>query len=165
MTNHKSLLQTGTTNPGKRPGIGVTSDEAENAPRLRVTYGEDFKESEPPAKRRVKTHTASAQDNSTPVPWRWRSRGARIRGSHRPSGRFLSSIPRRVGPPRARQLSMRCSPDLGMIAATPTGLGCFNGSKGLGALGHLHPNTGRLLPVRGGEDRGCHGGTERAIGL
>ena len=29
-------------------------------------------------KRRVKTHTASAQDNSAPVPWRWRSREARI---------------------------------------------------------------------------------------
>src|SRR5262245_55151961 len=28
----------------------------------------------------IKTHTASAQDSSTPVPWRWRSRGARIGG-------------------------------------------------------------------------------------
>src|ERR1700730_6291594 len=71
--------------PGRSLRVGVTSDEAENAPRLRVTYGEDSKESEPPLKRRVKTHTASAQDSSTPVPWRWRSRGARIRGSHRPA--------------------------------------------------------------------------------
>ena len=38
----------------------VTSDEAENAPRLRVTYGEDSKESKPPRKRRVETHTAKA---------------------------------------------------------------------------------------------------------
>src|SRR5437764_1459053 len=58
---------------------GVTSDGAENAPRLRVTYGEDSQESVPPLKHRVKTHTASAQGSSTPVPWRWRSRGARIR--------------------------------------------------------------------------------------
>ena len=44
----QSLLQTGTTNPGRSPGIGVTSDEAENAPRLRVTYGEGSEESKPP---------------------------------------------------------------------------------------------------------------------
>jgi hypothetical protein len=31
-------------------------------------------------KRRVKTHTAITQDSSTPVPWRWRSRAARIGG-------------------------------------------------------------------------------------
>ena len=42
--------------------IGVTSDEAENAPRLRVPYGEDSKESGPPLKQRAKTHTASAQN-------------------------------------------------------------------------------------------------------
>jgi len=42
--------------PGRNLRVGVTSDEAENAPRLRVTYGEDSKESEPPLKRRVKTH-------------------------------------------------------------------------------------------------------------
>src|ERR1700731_220514 len=70
--------------PGRGHRDGVTSDEAENAPRLRVTYGEDSRESKPPMKRRVETHTASAQDSSTPVPWRWRSRGARIWGSHRP---------------------------------------------------------------------------------
>src|SRR6201988_2040528 len=75
----KSLLQTGTTGPGRSHRVGVTSDGAENAPRLRVTYGEDSKESQPPLKHRVETHTASAQDNSVPVPWRWRSRGARIR--------------------------------------------------------------------------------------
>jgi len=60
VTNHKSLLQTGTTNPGKRPGIGVTSDEAENAPRLRVTYGEDSMESDHHSPARVETHTAEA---------------------------------------------------------------------------------------------------------
>jgi hypothetical protein len=85
VTNHKSVLQTGTTDPGRSPRVGVTSDGAESAPRLRVTYGEDWKESAPPMKRRVETHTASAQDSSTPVPWRWRSRGARIRGSPRPT--------------------------------------------------------------------------------
>src|SRR5436309_15484481 len=90
---YKSLLQTGTTRPGVViSGSVLTSDEAENAPRLRVTYGEDSKESGPPLTRRVETHTASAQDTSTPVPWRWRSRGARLRGSHRP---------RSVGPLRA----------------------------------------------------------------
>src|SRR5204862_5752214 len=66
--------------PGRSRRVGVTSDGAENAPRLRVTYGEDSKESVPPLKHRVETHTASAQSSSTPVPWRWRSRGARIRG-------------------------------------------------------------------------------------
>src|SRR5437879_8620378 len=55
--------------PGRSHRIGVTSDEAENAPRLRVTYGEDSKESGPPLKRRVNTNTASIQDSSTQVPW------------------------------------------------------------------------------------------------
>ena len=58
VTNHKSLLQTGTTNLGRRPGIGVTSDEAENAPRLRVTCGEDSMESDHHSAARVETHTA-----------------------------------------------------------------------------------------------------------
>jgi Transposase DDE domain group 1 len=80
VTDHKSVLQTGTTDPARSHSVGVTSDEAENPPRLRVGYGEDSLESEPPLKRRVKTHTAKSQDSSTPVPWRWRSRGARIRG-------------------------------------------------------------------------------------
>jgi hypothetical protein len=48
------------TIPGASHRIGVTSDEAENAPRLKVTYGEDSKESKPPRKRRVETHTAKA---------------------------------------------------------------------------------------------------------
>src|SRR5262245_11700354 len=65
--------------PGTESRVGVTSDGAENAPRLRVTYGEDSKESVPPLKHRVETHTARAQGSPTPVPWRWRSRGARIR--------------------------------------------------------------------------------------
>ena len=72
---------------GSNRRIGVTNDEAENAPRLRVTYGEDSQESAPPLTRQVETHTAITQDSSTPVPWRWRSRGARIRGSHRPTQR------------------------------------------------------------------------------
>ena len=85
-TNPKSVLQTGTTRSREVAArIGVTRDEAENPPRLRVLYGEDSKESKPPVKRRVKTHTASAQDSSPPVPWRWRSRAARIRESHRPT--------------------------------------------------------------------------------
>src|ERR1700757_3375363 len=71
----ESVLQTGTTRSREVSArIGVTSDEAENAPRLRVANGEDSKESGPPVKRRVKTHTASAQHNSAPVPWRWGSR-------------------------------------------------------------------------------------------
>ena len=65
MTNHKSVLQTGTTGPGRSHRVGVTTDGAENTPRLRVTYGEDSEESEPPVKRRVETHTASAQGSST----------------------------------------------------------------------------------------------------
>src|SRR5262249_18543943 len=60
-----------------------------------VTYGEDSKEPGPPVKRRVETHTASAQDSSTPVPWRWRSRAPRIIGSHR-----TKQLLRCVGPPR-----------------------------------------------------------------
>jgi hypothetical protein len=46
--------------PGRSPWVGVTSDEAENAPRLTVTYGEDAQESKPPITNRVKTHTAEA---------------------------------------------------------------------------------------------------------
>src|SRR5437868_5987203 len=81
VTNHKSVLRTGTTRSREVSArIGVTSDGAENAPRLRVANGEDSQESKPPMKRRAKTHTASTQDTSTPVPWRWRSRAARIRG-------------------------------------------------------------------------------------
>jgi hypothetical protein len=34
--NHQSVLQTGTTDPGRGHRVGVTRDEAENAPRLRV---------------------------------------------------------------------------------------------------------------------------------
>src|SRR5262245_31625234 len=78
VSNHDSRLQTGTTRSGKESRDGVSSDGAENTPRLRVTCGEDAKASAPPLKRRVETHTASAQDSSTPVPWRWRSRGARL---------------------------------------------------------------------------------------
>jgi hypothetical protein len=48
------------TIPGRDPRIGVTSEEAEDAPRLRVTYGEDSRGSGPPLKRRVETHTAKA---------------------------------------------------------------------------------------------------------
>src|ERR1043166_3221172 len=84
--------------PGRSHRVGVTSDGAENAPRLRVTYGEDSKESQPPLKHRVETHTASAQDNSVPVPWRWRSRGARIR-SH-----IARGVSIRRGPGRQTRL-------------------------------------------------------------
>ena len=34
--------------PGTESPVGVTKDEAENAPRLKVLYGEDSKESKPP---------------------------------------------------------------------------------------------------------------------
>jgi hypothetical protein len=58
----KSVLPTGTTRSREVSArIGVTSDEAENAPRLRVANGEDSQESKPPVMRRVKTHTASPQ--------------------------------------------------------------------------------------------------------
>jgi hypothetical protein len=71
----KSVLQTGTTRSREVfARVGVTSDEAENAPRLRVANGEDSQESKPPVKRRVETHTANAQGSSAPVPWRWGSR-------------------------------------------------------------------------------------------
>jgi hypothetical protein len=62
------------TRPGRSHEVGVTTDEAENAPQLRVGYGEDSKEPKPPLKRRVKTHTVNAQDTSALVPCRWRSR-------------------------------------------------------------------------------------------
>src|SRR5262245_23804366 len=84
------------TSAGRSRRIGVTSDGAENAPRLRVLYGEDSKESEPPLKRRAKTHTARTQDSSTPVPERWRSRGARIRESSRPRSASQSVQPAAV---------------------------------------------------------------------
>src|SRR5262245_39984487 len=71
----ESVVQAGTTRPREVSArVGVTSDGAENAPRLRVANGEDSQESKPPVKRRVKTHTASAQGSSPPVPWRWGSR-------------------------------------------------------------------------------------------
>lgn len=51
--------------------------------------GKTRRESAPPLKHRVETHIASAQGSSTTVPWRWRSRGARIRGHiDRGSGRL-----------------------------------------------------------------------------
>src|SRR5262249_60999080 len=63
----KSVLQTGTTRSREVSArIGVTSDEAENAPRLRVANGEDSHGSKPPVKRRAKAHTASAQDSPPP---------------------------------------------------------------------------------------------------
>jgi hypothetical protein len=47
--NHQSLLQTGTARSREVSArVGVTNDEAENAPRLRVLYGEDSRESKPP---------------------------------------------------------------------------------------------------------------------
>ena len=42
VANGKHAIREGVT------GTVVTNDEAENAPRLRVTYGEDSKESKPP---------------------------------------------------------------------------------------------------------------------
>lgn len=49
VTNHQSLLQTGTARSREVSArIGVINDEAENAPRLRVLYGEDSRESKPP---------------------------------------------------------------------------------------------------------------------
>lgn len=96
--------------PGRSHRVGVTSDGAENAPRLRVTYGEDSQESVPPLKHRVETHTASAQSNSAPVPWRWRSRGARIR-SHS-AGDFIDpkpGVPTRCSTSaKARQTPLAC---------------------------------------------------------
>jgi hypothetical protein len=57
----KSVLQTGTTRSREVSArIGVASDEAENAPRLRVTYGEDSMESDHHSPARVETHTAEA---------------------------------------------------------------------------------------------------------
>ena len=53
------------TIPGQSQRIGVTNDEAENAPRLTVTYGEDSKESKPPLESRVETHTTKTQNSST----------------------------------------------------------------------------------------------------
>lgn len=87
MTNHQSVLPTGTTGSGRSHRKGVTRDEAEHAPRLRVPSGEDSKESKPPITNRVETHTAKAYDSSPPVPWRWHSRPARIIRSHRPQCR------------------------------------------------------------------------------
>src|SRR5262245_11455613 len=100
--------------PGPSHRVGVTSDEAENAPRLRVANGEDSQESKPPVKRRAKTHTASPQASSPPVPWRWGSRtgNRRLQGTSRQpdcpahEGIFLPGSPRRVPcPARAAALS------------------------------------------------------------
>src|SRR5262245_8422792 len=82
----RSVLQAGTTRSREvSPRNGVTSDEAENARRLRVANGEDSQESKPPVKRRAKTHTTRAQDSSAPVPWRWGSRtgNRRLQGTSR----------------------------------------------------------------------------------
>src|SRR5262249_27546361 len=73
VTNHQSVLQTGTTRSREVAApVGVTSEEAENAPRLRVANGEDSQESAPPLQRRVETQTAITQDSSTQILWRWR---------------------------------------------------------------------------------------------
>src|SRR5262249_1169863 len=100
--------------PGQSPRVGVTSDGAENAPRLRVANGEDSQESKPPVKRRVRTHTACAQDSSPPVPWRWGSRtgNRRLQGTPRQPdclahrGELAPDPPRRAPcPARAADLS------------------------------------------------------------
>src|SRR6516165_8106908 len=56
--SHITVANGNHTMPGRSHGIAVTNDEAENAPRLTVTYGEDLKESTPPLEGRVETHTA-----------------------------------------------------------------------------------------------------------
>ena len=48
MTDHQLTVAKGNYASGKGHRVGVTSDEAENAPQLRVTYGEDSEESKPP---------------------------------------------------------------------------------------------------------------------
>jgi len=114
----KSVLQTGTTRSREVSArIGVTSDEAENAPRLRVANGEDSQESKPPVKRRVKTHTASAQDNSAPVPWRW--------GSRTGNRRLQGTSPQPVCPAQRGDLPAWFS--LGAHIPLPEPLPCLTG--------------------------------------
>src|SRR4051794_18193414 len=61
VTSHRLTVASGNhAVRGRIHPAGVTSDEAENAPRLRVSCGEGSMEPGPPVKRRVKTHTASA---------------------------------------------------------------------------------------------------------
>src|SRR6516162_10320489 len=79
--SHQSLLQTGTT----RSREGVTGS---GSPVMRPKTLPDSESHTGKAPRslnhhspaRVETHTAKAQPSSTPVPWRWRSRAARIIG-------------------------------------------------------------------------------------
>jgi len=58
--NHKSLLQTGTTNLGRIPGIGVTSDEAETLPDSESHTGKTPWSLSHHSSARVETHTANA---------------------------------------------------------------------------------------------------------
>jgi hypothetical protein len=69
--------------PGKVTGPGSPVMRPKTLPSSQCDSGKAPREPEPPLKRRVKTHTANAQGSSTPVPWRWRSRAARIRGCDR----------------------------------------------------------------------------------
>jgi hypothetical protein len=107
VTNHKSVLQAGTTRSQYPSGSGSPVMRPKRSP-VQVANGGDSKESEPPLTRRVKTHTATSQDSSTPgslamafsrsgnkvvarnlttVPLCWRCRAERIRESHRPTKR------------------------------------------------------------------------------
>ena len=147
VTYHKSVLQTGTTRSREVSArIGVTSDEAENPPQLRVLYGEDSQESKPPVTRRVKTHTARTQDSSTLVPWRWRSRGARIRGSYRPRG---------IGSKRARK----------RFKAVSCPRNCWGNGRGAASLSSskgVVPWCSTGAPIRG-SDRGAWSGDRARV--
>ena len=141
----KSVLQTGTTRSREVSArIGVTSDEAENAPRLRVANGEDSKESEPPLTRRVKTHTAITQDSSTPVPWRWGSRtGNRRLQRTRPFPQGLSG-----------------QRNTGFVADGVPGSG-IGGSHRLPCVGAMRAKPVRPPPLLTGRARVGHGKIRR----
>jgi len=84
----KSVLQTGTTRTREGiSGSGSPMMRPKTLPGSESHTGKTPRSLSHHSPARVETHTATTQDSSTPVPWRWRSRGARIIGSHRPTQR------------------------------------------------------------------------------
>src|SRR5262245_57663221 len=81
VTNHKSLLQTGTTRSREGvPGSGSPVMRPKTLPDSESHTGKTPGSLSHHSPGRVETHTAEAQNSSSPVPSRWRSRAARIIG-------------------------------------------------------------------------------------
>jgi hypothetical protein len=107
--------------PGRSHRVGVTSDGAENAPRLRVTYGEDSKESQPPLNadfhgaRTCHTRDAWLRCFCGCAP----SRCDIASAGCAPSGRLIWLLPRIAFPTPGRVSDALCRASGGLHALSP----------------------------------------------